>query len=260
MGIFNSAVLTRAGNELLVTAAAGKQIEFTRMVTGCGIYTDEEKTRAALESAQSLKEQKQEFTFSTWEKESEQSVLLTAIISNKKLTEGYKMTEIGIYGKEVGAETDVLCSISVTESIEASDSFPPYNGLRECQIIQDYYITISPDAEVTVNMQGAAALAEDFEKFKADLKKIEIGPASMEIGNNTILLIVEDAPQEFDAVSYNNIILSDTPPDGVENWADSSANQQSENISDAGGMKVLTGNLKVGAQPESDTTFFAQIN
>lgn len=39
MAIWRRAVLTRAGNELLVTAAAGKQIIFTRLVTGCGIYT-----------------------------------------------------------------------------------------------------------------------------------------------------------------------------------------------------------------------------
>ena len=43
------------------------------------------------------------------------------------------------------------------------------------------------------------------------MRKVIIGPENTEIENNTILLIVEDAPQEFDAVSYNNIILSDIP-------------------------------------------------
>ena len=156
MSIFNSAVLTKKGNELLVTAAAGKQIIFTRLVTGCGIYTEEEKQRAALEQAEGLKEQRQQFPFSKYEKASETSVLLTALITNKELTEGYKITEIGVYGKEVGSEEDFLCSIAVTRSMEETDSFPPYNGLRECQIIQDYYITISPVAEVTANTQGAA--------------------------------------------------------------------------------------------------------
>ena len=101
MSIFNSAVLTKKGNELLVTAAAGKQIIFTRLVTGCGIYTEEEKQRAALEQAEGLKEQRQQFPFSKYEKASETSVLLTALITNKELTEGYKITEIGVYGKEV---------------------------------------------------------------------------------------------------------------------------------------------------------------
>ena len=171
MAIWRRAVLTRAGNELLVTAAAGKQIIFTRLVTGCGIYTEEEKDRAALANATALKQQVQEFPFSSYEKHSEQSVLLKAIINNKELTESYTMTEIGVYGKEVGAETDVLCSITVTNSLEESDLFAPYNGLKPDQIVMEYYITISPDAEVTVNMQGAAALAEDLEALKEQVEQ-----------------------------------------------------------------------------------------
>ena len=171
MAIWRGAVLTRAGNELLVMAAAGKQIIFTRLVTGCGIYTEEEKDRAALANATALKQQVQEFPFSSYEKHSEQSVLLKALINNKELTESYTMTEIGVYGKEVGAETDVLCSITVTNSLEESDLFAPYNGLKPDQIVMEYYITISPDAEVTVNMQGAAALAEDLEALKEQVEQ-----------------------------------------------------------------------------------------
>lgn len=171
MAIWRSAVLTRAGNELLVTAAAGKQIEFTRMVTGSGIYTEEEKDRAFLANMAELKQQIQEFPFSAYEKQSEQSVILKALITNKELTEGYVITEIGIYGKEVGSETEVLCSITLTNSLEESDTFPPYNGLRESQIVMEYYITISPDAEVIVNMQGATALAEDLQALKEQVEQ-----------------------------------------------------------------------------------------
>lgn len=81
------------------------------------------------------------------------------------------MTEIGIYGKENDAEEDFLCSISVTSSLEESDTFPAFNGLRESQIIQDYYITISNTAEVTVKMTGAPALAEDLEKIKNTIQQ-----------------------------------------------------------------------------------------
>ena len=192
MAIWRGAVLTRAGNELLVMAAAGKQIIFTRLVTGCGIYTEEEKDRAALANATALKQQAQEFPFSSYEKHSEQSVLLKALINNKELTESYTMTEIGVYGKEVGAETDVLCSITVTNSLEESDLFAPYNGLKPDQIVMEYYITISPDAEVTVNMQGAAALAEDLEELKNNSTQIVWGPADTEIKDNEVLFVLED--------------------------------------------------------------------
>lgn len=169
MGNFNSAVLTTKGNELLTTAVAGRKIIFTRLVTGSGVYTEEEKARYALEQRAALKQQKQEFTFSNYEKVSQTSVLLTALITNRELKESYKMTEVGIYGKEMDAEEDFLCSISLTNSLEESDTFPAFNGLRESQIIQDYYITISDTAEVTVEMTGAPALAADLENLKETL-------------------------------------------------------------------------------------------
>ena len=34
MAVFNNSILTTGGNELIVEAAAGCQIEFTRLVTG----------------------------------------------------------------------------------------------------------------------------------------------------------------------------------------------------------------------------------
>lgn len=250
MSIFNSAVLTKKGNELLVTAAAGKQIIFTRLVTGCGIYTEEEKQRAALEQAEGLKEQRQQFPFSKYEKASETSVLLTALITNKELTEGYKITEIGIYGKEVGSAEDFLCSIAVTRSMEETDSFPPYNGLRECQIIQDYYITISPDAEVTVNTQGAAALAEDLEKLWEELKAIPrvlVGPENTELRQGDVLLILEgsgempDPSGDFVVAAPTNLVISDRPPADGDNWG------------------IVEGKMTIGSTPEEDTTFFGQI-
>lgn len=250
MSIFNSAVLTKKGNELLVTAAAGKQIIFTRLVTGCGIYTEEEKQRAALEQAEGLKEQRQQFPFSKYEKASETSVLLTALITNKELTEGYKITEIGVYGKEVGSEEDFLCSIAVTRSMEETDSFPPYNGLRECQIIQDYYITISPDAEVTVNTQGAAALAEDLEKLREEMEAIPrvlVGPESTELREGDVLLIMEDGGElpdpsgDFVMAVPTNLVISDQPPADGDNWG------------------IVEGKMTIGSTPEEDTTFFGQI-
>lgn len=167
MGVFNSAVLTARGNELLVDAVAGDKIVFTRMAVGSGVYSDEERERRALEKAVGLKDVRQEFSFSAHRKVSEQCVLLTAVISNRELERSYKITEIGIYGKRLGDEEDFLCSVAVTKSLEESDTFPPFNGLQECQIVQDYYITISPDAEVSVNTEGACVLREEFENLKS---------------------------------------------------------------------------------------------
>lgn len=205
MAIFNSAVLTLKGNELLVTAVEGKQIEFTRLVTGSGVYTEAEQSRAALEQATGLKQQRQEFAFSSKKKVNEKCVLLTALITNKDLDVGYKITELGVYGKLAEDEEDFLCSITTTRSLEESDSFPPYNGLRECCIVQDYYITISPDAEVMINAKGAAALAEDLENFKTEMelklegiKRVAVGAEDTVLKENTILLeMLKDTDRIF---------------------------------------------------------------
>ena len=99
MAVFNSSVLTARGSELLVDAVAGDQITFTRMVVGCGVYSDGERERNLLEKRTALKDARQEFTFSAYKKVSEHCVLLTAVISNRELDYSYKITEIGIYGK-----------------------------------------------------------------------------------------------------------------------------------------------------------------
>lgn len=171
MAVFECAVLTTKGNELLIDAVAGNEITFTKMSVGSGVYTDEERERNKLEKMESLKDVRQEFTFSACRKASEQCYMLTAVISNRELTNSYKITEIGIYGKKSGDTEDFLCSISVTKSMEESDTLPMYNGLQECQIVQDYYITISPDAEVTVITKGASVLIEDFLAKIEELKK-----------------------------------------------------------------------------------------
>lgn len=191
MAVFNSAVLTARGNELLVDAVAGDKIIFTRMVVGCGEYSDEEKERRALEKVTALKDVRQEFTFSAHKKVSEQCVLLTAVISNRELEHSYKITEIGIYGKRSEDEEDFLCSIAVTKSLDESDTFPPYNGLQECQIVQDYYVTISPDAEVSVNTQGACVLREELENFKNVIFNILDGKIDKAAVANNLLTTVE---------------------------------------------------------------------
>ena len=110
---------------------------------------------------------------------------------------------------------------------------------------------VSSAAEITFDISVNDFVRKGYlQEQLAGLRKVVIGPESTELENDTILLIVEEEPQEFDAVAFDNMVFSDTPPDNgnAENWADT-----------GGDMKVLTGNLTVGAQPEDDTTFFAQV-
>lgn len=140
---FDKAIITKNGNELIAEAIAGEKIEFTRLITGCGIYEETEE----LECAVALKEEKQEFQFSVNEKISENGVLLTAVISNVGLESGYRLTEIGIGGKLQDSEEEILYAINITGE-EKAYFLPPYNGLEATEIELSCYITIKQDAEL----------------------------------------------------------------------------------------------------------------
>ena len=156
MSAFCEAVLTTQGNSLLIEAAAGQKIEFTRLATGSGEYDGTEELRAM----EALKEERQSFPFVRYEKVSEESVLLTAVISNEGMTLGYRMTEMGVYGRLEGEEEEVLSSIAITPSQEEADFWPPWNGLAPMEIVQRYYISISPEAVPVIKVDQGSALAE----------------------------------------------------------------------------------------------------
>lgn len=169
MAEFYAAVTTDAGIALSADLLAGEQMVFTKLVTGSGAYDEREMTRSSLQKAWQIKEPRQKFEFSRVEKVTDNSILLKALISNAKLTEGYRMTEIGVYAKKQGEEGDgILYSISVARE---PDFLPRYNGLAAVEIIEEYYITASNAAEVLLQAgSGAAVLAEDLEKLKKELE------------------------------------------------------------------------------------------
>ena len=155
MAVFNNSILTTGGNELIVEAAAGCQIEFTRLVTGSGLYDGAEE----LASMTSLKEQQQEFRFLRCEKMTERSLLLVSMLSNEGLINGYRMTEIGIYGKLRNSGEEILCTIT-TANIDKADFWPPFNGISPTRILLRYHVTISPDAVPCVTVVDDVILAE----------------------------------------------------------------------------------------------------
>lgn len=181
---FKNAVMTRVGALLLTRAQAGEaKIEFTRIAVGNGQYTEEEKTFSALQEMTGLKSLKNSYGLSGVSVYSEQSVKITALITNQDaatgerlVNEGYFINEMGLFAKEKGGDTEVLYSIAVTEA-ENGDFMPPYNGFCAAQIIQEYYATVSNSAEVTIQTSGAFVLAQDFDEYK---KRSEERLASIE--------------------------------------------------------------------------------
>lgn len=178
MAEFYEAVTTDAGISLAADLLTGEQIVFTKLVTGSGVYNEEEMKRTSLQKVLQIKEPRQEFEFSRIEKKTDYCILLKTLISNADLTEGYRMTEIGVYAKKRGEEGDgILYSISVAKE---ADFLPRYNGLAAIEIIEEYYITVSDAAEVSLETgSSAAVLKEDLEKIRKEIqaeldKKIKV--------------------------------------------------------------------------------------
>lgn len=169
MAEFCAAVTTNLGIKFSADLLIGEKIEFTKLVTGSGVYSEDELERSSLQKVQTLRNPKQEFGFSNIEKVTESCVLLKSLLSNQQLTDGYRMTEIGIYARKPGEEGDgILYSIAVAKD---ADYFPAYNGIAAVEIIEEYYITVSADAEISIKTgSGAVVLLEDFEKFKEEIR------------------------------------------------------------------------------------------
>ncbi len=197
MAEFCSAVTTDLGIALSADLLIGEKIEFTKLVCGNGFYSDDDMSRTSLQKAEELRSPIQEFGFSTIIKVTDSCVCLKALISNEQMTEGYRMTEIGIYARKYGEEGDgILYSIAV--AMEA-DFFPRYNGMVAVEILEEYYITVSDAAEVTIESgRGACMLVEDFEEYKKQLQeqlkalpRVKVGPKEKLDRKDTILFEIQ---------------------------------------------------------------------
>lgn len=202
MAEFYAAVTTNLGISLSADLLTGEQLEFTKLVAGGGTYSEEDLARTELQKATALRDQKQEFGFSAKEKVTDSCVLLKTLLSNEQLETGYRMTEIGVYARKTGEEGDgILYSIAVAKE---ADYFPPYNGLAAVEIVEDYYISVSDAENVTIQTgRDTPVLAEEFEKFKEDVKKkfetipkVVIGPEETEVEEKDVLLVTEDGKIE----------------------------------------------------------------
>ena len=167
MADFNSAVITDVGAELLanVMASSGK-IEFTALSIGDGTYTEEEKEIDVMRTMTELKSERLSFSFSSVTPYSDTAVRLKALVSNIEVTTGFYINEVGIWAKDADSTgaTPVLYSIVTAET---ADYLPAYNGSVPSTIEQDWYTTLSNEAEASITIDSSAyASVSDFEEFK----------------------------------------------------------------------------------------------
>ena len=172
MAQYRNAVMTQNGAALLNKAQAGLcKIEFTRMSTGDGTFSESEKSPEELRKMTDLKSHKQSFAFDSIKYRDDTTVELKASITNhndtQTLSEGYYIQEIAVFAREAGEEdTEILYSIAVADS---PDFMPPYNGKNPMLIIQRYYVTVddSKSAFTVPSHYGA-----DLEAAKQEVEKV----------------------------------------------------------------------------------------
>ena len=179
MAEFGSAVITDAGVTLLSQVMSGsKQIEFTALTVGDGVYSAEDKTQTALQAMTAMKNQRLSFGFSSVTNTSDSAVCLKAVVSNVSLAAGFYINEVGIWAKDASdaLATPILYSIVVAET---PDYLPPYNGSTPSTIEQDWYTTLANGASVTIDVsQSAYVLVSDFDTFKNNIAVVETASES----------------------------------------------------------------------------------
>jgi hypothetical protein len=162
--IFNNAVMTEDGKTLLSREMSGEcMIQITRMAIGSGIYTAAEKTPDALQKMTALKNAKQSVSLSSLKRQDNKTILVTGVFTNDSLDVSYNINEIGLYAQEKGVNgTEILYSVAVVSEDEG-EVMPASEGKNPVRIIQDWIVTVSNSADVTIQslLDGAFAMAAD---------------------------------------------------------------------------------------------------
>ena len=209
--IYNNAAVTADG-----LAAIAKQISdnsvinFTRFKIGDGVYTDEEKTVAALREMTDIKSERNIYPIISKRIASDnETVVLKMMITNYDpddpetsiVASDYYVNEIGLYATLDGG-AEFLFSIAVCTGA-TGNALAAYDGTNPMQIIQEYNARVDNTEYVTVTISGAYALAVDVDDHERRITILEdIG--QMVINNFFHAGIMDEA---------NNVIADD---DGFE--------------------------------------------
>ena len=171
-------VITDAGREIMRGVNVSGDVvksdpfTFTKIMLGCGTYTEEQREESALRVMTALRTPKNNYPVSTVKKVNEENNLykVSAIATNYNVAtgtilvaNGYNVTEIGIYARPSGG-SEVLAAIAV---IDEPDYMPCVDIAETIegqiyQIVYDLYFGYSNvELDVTIQSSGAAYSADD---------------------------------------------------------------------------------------------------
>lgn len=246
MARFKKAVITEKGLALINKVQTGSvNLEFTKISTGEGDYTDSEDLTKAI----ALKEKRQDFALSGIEVVDNDTVKIRTVIGNQGLESGYYIKEIGLYAADPD-EGEILYSLAVAYQGQW-DYLPSEVEMKLATITLDTFSSVANASTVTIQGgTGAYASAADLEalrKLVEEHYKVIFGPETAEIENGTILFCTgEETENQFRNAGFTNLYMGDQPPDG-------------ENTIWAKPDNMITGDLTVSEGESADTVFLAKI-
>ena len=172
-------VLTAAGSALHAKCLAGtsSSIEFTRFQLGNGTYTGSESTEA-LAAMVALKSPKNTFPVTKAEVVNNATCKLTLNASNLEVTEGYYVTEVGVFAK--GSDgNEILYSITVADP-EHPDWMPAFNNVAPGSLRYIDYMSVGNATSITIKVSpGGLVSIEDFEELEVRVNALEEASAGM---------------------------------------------------------------------------------
>lgn len=165
-------VLTEAGQNLYAKClASSTDITFTKFILGNGTYAGTETTEE-IAAKTALTSPKDEFQISKASVVNNSTCKLEMNASNLKITEGYFVTEIGVYAKDSDGN-EVLYCITVAVPDKA-DWMPAYNGVAPGSLRYLMYITVGNAENIKVDVSGGGVVSQDdFNELSSEVESIK---------------------------------------------------------------------------------------
>lgn len=154
MGVYNTTVITNAGQNLIASAIAGGQaINFTAVKTSTHVYP----AGTALQNLTSLSDVKQTVAPTSVDVYNNNVVQISARVPNTGIATAYLINTIGLFGSAGGAETLIAVLTAQTP-----DEVPAFDAEAPAAFIFNIQMTIQNADEVVfeVNDTGTATVAD----------------------------------------------------------------------------------------------------
>ena len=211
MATFNGFVLTNEGRKLLAKALVGETLTFTKLKLGDGIFNGDVKTLTALQN------KKDEIAINQIQDLKNGQVLIKAIISNKDITVGYYIREIGIFGH---GDDGLEVLYAYNKAIEP-DFIPAFNSSNVVEIEYQNYILIDQAQNITALIDPSVTYLTKEEATQSYVTKTQMATET-ELGLVTLKQLDElgaiprgELPKPSGSVyTYNEMLAI---PDGQYN-------------------------------------------